>query len=374
MPPRSVPLPDYPDDIHELDFTPVDNREMISEILQDISEQRGEDGLTRYEREKLQSKRAVDYICAKGNLEDEKMLREREIPCIHGDECEGICPVNGDRQEKAQEWYWVEKEKIDQEYKDVQEQQARENQGHKKRQERQEAKAQVAKDPITSLSSASAASALSQKPSPAQISTKVTIAPAAKKPPLPSYMLPTRAKIQTAVPPPSLAASAARHRTAVAASRTTMGYAKGRSTSAALRGTVLPMSSTTNPPTDLKNMPLSNKTNTTRLSNKPPTSSSTSTTKKSAQESIYPSQRPHILPNGTKADMSLPPSMYIQRYGKPPQGSKMWMRCLQTGAFEEEPDLGDREFVFGVDGGVEEQIQPWEVEGALDDFQLEMPA
>lgn len=48
----------------------------------------------------------------------------------------------------------------------------------------------------------------------------------------------------------------------------------------------------------------------------------------------------------------------------------MWMRCFETGAFDEEPDLGDGGYVFGEGGG---ELEPWEVEGALDDFQLDMP-
>ena len=48
----------------------------------------------------------------------------------------------------------------------------------------------------------------------------------------------------------------------------------------------------------------------------------------------------------------------------------MWMRFLESGAFDEEPDLGDEEYVLGERGGV---LEPWEVEGALDDFQLEVP-
>ena len=377
MPPRSIPLPDYPDDAHLLDFSPISAEQMHAEIARSVVELRDDDGLTRDEREELQMKREVDYTIAVSELQAEHRRKGLEIPCIHIEDCEGICSVNGDKLDKADEWFRLEKEKLDEEYKDVVKRQQKFRQKRNGHQEDQAKFTRKNESGPLSLTSKTAASALAQKPSSVSSSENATKASATSQPSLPSYMLPTRAKQQAMTASLSTTANIARHNTAHAASRTTIGYAKGRSASAALRGSVLPSTSTSTTSTSAttKKMPLSNKTNTTRAPIKSSSNASTSDkkstiTKAPARKSDYPSQNPIYLPNGEKADQSLPPSIYLQRYGKPPVGSKMWMRCLESGAFDEEPDLGDGAYVLGERGGV---LEPWEVEGALDDFQLEVP-
>ena len=79
-----------------------------------------------------------------------------------------------------------------------------------------------------------------------------------------------------------------RHTAATAASKTTVGYSKGRATSATLRKTVIP------------------------------------------QKSDKRAAGPEI------PDVTLAPAIYIQRYGVPPFGSDMWVRCRDTGCFDED--------------------------------------
>lgn len=375
MPPRGIPFEDRPDDAHLLDFTPISDAQMRIDIAQSVTEERGDDGLTRAEREEVELKREVKYEIQMTDLEAEHRRKGLEIPCIHIEDCDGICSINGDKQDKADEWFREEKEKLDEKYKDVRDRQKNLQQEREEREGAQKGGNKRSDSGPNSLTSQTAASALAQKSSSMAFTAKPNTGATISKPSLPSYMLPTRAKQHPmAAPDSSLTANKARHNTAVAASRTTMGYSKGRSTSAALRGITIPP-----PPTSTlsnKKMPLSNKTNTTRGPTKY-SSTASSVYKKStvatdapSRKSIWPAQNPVILPNGEKADQSLPPSLYLQRYGKPPVGSKMWMQCMTTGAFDEEPDLGEGGYVFGEGGG---ELEPWEVEGALDDFQLEVP-
>ncbi|KAL9612416.1 MAG: hypothetical protein Q9204_008962 [Flavoplaca sp. TL-2023a] len=93
--------------------------------------------------------------------------------------------------------------------------------------------------------------------------------------------------------PPPTNPSEMRHAAAVATSKTTMGYSKGRATSATMRKTVLP-----------------------------------------GKENLVP----EVVP-----DYSLPPGAFIKRYGVPRYGSEKWLECKIAGCFDEDyvEDLGE---------------------------------
>ena len=115
----------------------------------------------------------------------------------------------------------------------------------------------------------SKASALSKKPLAASAKahlTNMNLASRPKKAPVPSNPSPMR------------------HNAALAASKTTMGYSKGRKTSSALQKSVLPG-------------------------------------KENARE----------IP-----DTALAPAEYISRYGVPRVGTDIWFRCKKAGCFDEE--------------------------------------
>ena len=376
MPPKPVNLPDIPfDEAHLLDKTPIPESEMRRAIAGYVMSQTDEDGLTRAQRIQRDLDRDDEYMRGIDRLKMEQMTKGLEIACVHRDECEGICSVNGDRQEKADKEYSEGKQKLDNEFNDVVERWKKDEQ-RRKRFEAEQVSRKVTQESKPSIaSSRNAAAALSHDSS-------TTRNPAETKPSLPSYMLPTRARQQAVVTPASFsAANSARHQTAIAASRTSMGYAKGRSTSAAMRGTILPSSSSQmasvaapmNSSTT-KKAPLANKTNTTRAPTRPSTS-----TKKSyittadpvnpTRQSIFPSQQPYYTPSGEKMDMSLPPGIFMQRYGKPPVGSKMWLRCSQMGILNDDGGIQEEE-----DDGLDFGDKDYVFRDEFEDFQMEIPA
>ena len=109
-----------------------------------------------------------------------------------------------------------------------------------------------------------------------------------------------------------------RHTAAKATSKTTMGYSKGRAASATLRKTVLPARATKN------------------------------------DENAIP-------------DTEMAPANYIQRYGIPKFGSEMWIRCKNSGCFDEDegPSL-EEIFARGQPAGLDAYLR----EEAEQDFQF----
>ncbi|KAI9844969.1 MAG: hypothetical protein M1830_007572, partial [Pleopsidium flavum] len=87
-----------------------------------------------------------------------------------------------------------------------------------------------------------------------------------------------------------------RHTAAVTASRTTMGYSKGRATSLTIKKSILPNKSTT------------------------------------------------VNTSAEVPDTTLAPAVYIQKYGIPPIGSDMWFRCNDYGCFDDDDDNVDDAF------------------------------
>lgn len=134
----------------------------------------------------------------------------------------------------------------------------------------------------------------------------------------PNRLAPTLPKTRKPSLPPSSTPFPPRNPTAAALASRTIGYSAGRATSASLRHSVLP--SSTKPP-----------------STKAP-SSSFPTTK--ANNNINRPRSP---------DTTLPPALYIRRYGVPPEGSEKWLECWRSGCFDEDGEEGDG----GLRGGME---------------------
>ena len=163
----------------------------------------------------------------------------------------------------------------------------------------------------STLSSKSAATALSQPrpkaPVPPRAKPNTTNNPLKSK--LPSSLISSRKRT-----PPPTNPSPMRHAAAIAASKTTMGYSRGRTTS-----------------------------NTLRKSNNIPSSS---TDKENKPKTEIP-------------DTTLTPADYVKRYGVPPVGSAMWIRCT-TGNLFGDDDIREADGVknLGGDGrGIEELIR-----------------
>lgn len=162
--------------------------------------------------------------------------------------------------------------------------------------------------------SKAAASALTNPKRPAVAGAKAPLKASvpAKKP---ASVLPLGKKTSMPLNP-----SERRHAVATAASRTTVGYSKGRVTSAAMRKTVLP-----------------------------------------GKEN----QKPEIVPN-----YDLEPAIFIQTYGTPKYGTEKWLECKMAGCFDEDKnaneDLG--ETVTAKDDAIAKYFQ----DEAEKDFVLEL--
>ena len=139
------------------------------------------------------------------------------------------------------------------------------------------------KGPAT-VTAKKAAAALSQPLQPSTAQRQQAAATTAKSK-MPSSILSAKMKTPQPTNPSKM-----RHAAAVTASRTTVGYSKGRATSSTIKQSILPKTGTTGGP-------------------------------------------PVEIPNTTLA-----PATYIQRYGIPPAGSEMWMRCFRHGCFNEDDD------------------------------------
>ena len=228
-----------------------------------------EEGLSLAQREEQDRQKLLETIDMKYEA---MMLRDIEsspVPCVHYPECPGEeCKSTVANRKKAEEQYRKTMAVLCGKSLPAQK------------------KPLVTKGPST-FSSKTAASALSQQ-KPLAKPKSTALAPALKSK-LPSSLISGRKKT-----PPPTNPSPMRHTAAAVASRTTMGYSKGRATSANLRKTILP--------------------------------------KKDGQSTRTPAA----------ADTTLAPAVYIQRYGVPPLGSEMWVRCKSYGCFDEDDGkLGD---------------------------------
>ena len=256
----------------------------------------GPDGLSHAEREEQRLQKIYDIADRKMEARMQRDMDSMAVPCTHDPECSTeTCKDTIEARKAAEEQFRKTIANIEAETAPATK------------------KPDPSNGPSIQKSKAAAASlSLPKQSGPAlKTASKPNTAPA--KPRLTTSLV-TRPKKTPAPTNPS----AMRHNAAVATSKTTMGYSKGRAASATLRKTILP--------------------------------------KKEVKTG-----------SNEKPDTSLAPAEYIQRYGVPQEGSEMWIRCKAVGCFDEDegPSLAE---IFAGDRphGLDTLLR----EEAEQDFQL----
>lgn len=256
----------------------------------------GPDGLSHAEREEQRLQKIYDIADRKTEALMQRDIDSTPIPCTHYPEClTETCKDTVEARKAAEEQY------------------------HKTIATIEAASGPAAKElrasngPSTLKSKVAAASLSLPKHSNPALKTASKPNNAPGKPRLTTSLVARSRKTTLPTNP-----SPMYHNAAVAASKTTMGYSKGRAASATLRKTVLP------------------KKEVKTGSNEIP-------------------------------DTSLAPAEYIRRYGAPREGSEMWIRCRTLGCYDEDegPSL---EEIFAGDHphGLDTLLR----EEAEQDFQL----
>ncbi|SLM33990.1 hypothetical protein LPUS_02642 [Lasallia pustulata] len=316
MPPRSIDLPDYPDDMpHDIDLSMFANGGLTRGFWAHYGNPLGDDGLTHHEREAL--KRQARWNKMDKEIEEAIQSQlDSIIPCTHDPSCPGSECKDATAHRQT-----------------VEAKQRKKNPPTSLKPGPPIKKPLAPNPPSTTLTAKSAAVALSHPnrlppltpappiknpPPPNPPSTTLTAKSAAVALSHPNRLAPTLPKTRKPSLPPSSTPFPPRNPTAAALASRTIGYSAGRATSASLRHSVLP--SSTKPP-----------------STKAP-SSSFPTTK--ANNNINRPRSP---------DTTLPPALYIRRYGVPPEGSEKWLECWRSGCFDEDGEEGDG----GLRGGME---------------------
>ena len=257
-------MPDHPDDLPELDLSLLKPENEIAGLLHYFANKPDEEGLSYVQRQEMNQQKAIDLAHKKLEAKIQLQADSGPFPCICYPECLGSeCIQSVAQRKEAEETY------------------KRTLAALEPKPNPSSNKAPLSKGPTISTSKA-AAVALSQpkrlapagksaSQSSAPVRKPISIAPRSKKP----------------LPPTN--PSSMRHTAASAASRTTMGYSKGRATSAAMRKSEK----------DLEN-----------------------------EAEIDPHQ------------LSL--EEFIHHYGIPKIGSDKWVECKRAGCFDEDEEtLGD---------------------------------
>lgn len=288
-----IDLPDYPDDIpHDLNLSMFKDGNMMRGAMGYFATRIEEDGLSHVQREEQRRQKIWDRADRREEARLQRDMDSMPIPCIHYPECASeLCKDTVEARKAAEEQYQKVLVAINAET------------------------APREKKPATKglsiIKSKTAAATLSQ-PKVSASAPKATTKPSAPsaKARLNTSLVSRPKKAPTVSNP-----SPMRHSAATAASKTTIGYSKGRAASATLRQTVLP-----------------NKNS-----------------KIAADE----------LP-----DVTLAPAEYISRYGVPRLGSDMWFRCKSAGCFKEDEGKSLEE-LWGVNS-----LDTLLREDAEQDFQL----
>ncbi|KAI4103316.1 MAG: hypothetical protein L6R37_003877 [Teloschistes peruensis] len=299
MPPKTKDLPDYPDDHYALDLSGIQGPHKLAGWMDHYKDA---EGLTYVERKATEEKRLEEWLDKKNFADIQLADDSRPTSCFCEPECWGDeCKESIARRKEAQETY----------NKTIAEIEAYPPGNHQKPSE--------AKAPSTATSKAAAAALSTTKRS-------VPTSKAAAKPSVLAKKATSNLSNSKKIALPTNA-SEKRHAGAVAASKSTMGYSKGRSASAAMRKPALP-----------------------------------------GKENNVPEVRPNY---------NLAPALFIQQYGVPRYGSHKWLECEIAGCFDEnkearaskatqdDDDLG--EAVKADDDGMAD----WFREEAEKDFVLE---
>lgn len=230
----------------------------------------GWDGLSILEREEKEQAEKNDRNMRKMEAE---MLREIEstpMECFHSPDCPGeICKDTIERSKAAEEQYQKTIAAIEAEEEPAW-----------KRVLGKEGPTTIPKHFMSSISKPKASTTVTKPATKASAPAKKPLAPSAK-----SHLMNTNLASRPKKPPGPSNPSPMRHNAALAASKTTMGYSKGRKTSATLQ-----------------------------------------------QRSILPGkENVREIP-----DTTLAPADYLSRYGVPRVGTDIWFRCKRAGCFDEE--------------------------------------
>ncbi|KAL8795752.1 MAG: hypothetical protein Q9195_001804 [Heterodermia aff. obscurata] len=285
MPPPPKSLPDYPDDIHELNLVPFPNGDGLwPAIERSVRNTPDSDGLSYNDREEMKRKEEEE-IRDKEYMAQAIMDTEISVAtCPHEPECpKGNCNYTLEATKKAEAKYQKTIEELHPDRKPK----AVKPSGTVSASSKLASKKPITSKGPSTLSSKTAATTLSQ---PGNLkSSKPTVKPSI---PPPKSRLPFSNISSRKRTPPPTNPSAMRHTAATVASKTTIGRSAGRSVSASIRQTSAPGR----------------------------------TTKAAAEQ----------------PDTSLPPGQYIERYGEPKWGGDMWFKCRNAGCFDE-----DQEDAFG---------------------------
>lgn len=222
-------------------------------------------GLSYIQRKELEEKETNEYLDKKGEAEMLLAADSTPMSCLCDEECWGAeCKESVARRKAAQETYRKTITALESKYL------------------AKFTKSAERKGPSMRTSKA-AATALSQAKRPPASGTKPAVKASgpSKKP---GFIPPLGNKKPA---PPNM--SEKRHAAAAAASKTTMGYSKGRAASAAMRKTVMPGNN-------------------------------------SPEREMGP-------------DYKLAPAVFIQRYGVPKFGTQKWLECKSSGCFDENTEV-----------------------------------
>ena len=320
-------LPDIPDHLGpEPNFSMFENGGLTRGFLDFFYHKPDAEGLSYAQRQELKEKALYEAMDKKTEAMILRDVESASFPCLHTPDCPGtVCKDMAERRRLAEEKYQRTIAELESSPKK---------------------KPSPVKGPPT-LSSRNAVAALSElKPAPKFPQPAVTARvpdptkPKQIKSSLPSTSILSRKKSTTT--PLPINPSAMRHSAAVAASRTTIGYNKGRVTSSTLNRNTFAKPTTSTLTSQFQPQKIHGGKNLTSI------------LKKEELDAGNP-------------DITLSPALYIQRYGLPVEGSAMWFKCRDLGCFDDELEGGGE-----VRDGIEEGIGGINFleEDALNDFQL----
>ena len=214
----NLDLPDYPDDHVELDLSMFEGDNMMRGAWSHFMTREGPDGLSHVEREEQRLQRLYDIADRKMEALMQKDVDSMPIPCTHFPEClTELCKDTVEARKEAEEQYRKTLVAIESEVTPTAKKSVPSNGPSTLKSKVAAASLSLPKHSVPALKTASKPHNAPAKP---RLTTSLVARP--KKTPAPTNPSPMR------------------HNAAVAASRTTMGYSKGRATSATLRKTVLP--------------------------------------------------------------------------------------------------------------------------------------
>ena len=260
-----IDLPNLPDDMpHEINLSMFDNGGLMRGYGEYFSNLPDEEGLSYVQRRIKHQEEIFDKV---EKRTEALILREFEstpVPCMHFPDCQGDeCKDSVEARKKAEEKYQNTLALLETKTTPIQK------------------KTTSTKRPPT-VALRKAAMNLSQP------KTRIAIPKHAANPSALKSSLHTSVVTSKTKTPPPTNPSSMRHTAATAASKTTMGYSKGRAASATLRKAITPQNND-----------------------------------KEASDAKVP-------------DVTLAPAAYIRRYGDPPFGSDMWTRCRDLGCFDKD--------------------------------------